>query len=428
MSPEPICSSLRQSNKRHVRLFFSTFGLCLAMLSIPFSVSPASAQTSLTTLYNFSGVNGDGSHPIGDLIMDAQGVLYGVTHGSPGDKIYQLIPPAFAGGEWTKVNIYSGNAPGTVVHGNFTPLIFGQHGELYGVSLDCPSGYPSISTCVFQLSPPASPGGTWAMNILLYEYGWNFGDGRIIRTGKLAIDSHGNLYGITHRHQDDSYGTVYELSPSPGGGWTVQVIYNFVRNPPPNIGFFDPQDGLVIDEQGNLYGSTTRGHAVFQLAPPVTAGGSWTFSTVGGFVYAISSLTLAPSGWLYWVQNDGTGGRLSGSRATPDGGRASVEAPFVLQSSGQGLELVSDKNGVLYGTDMSAQVVYKAIPPSVSGGDWSYTTLYTFSGSDGSDPFGRLLLDGSGNLLGTTLTGGSGDRCHNYKPFLAGCGTVFELQ
>ena len=66
----------------------------------------ASAQSSLTTLYNFSGVNGDGSHPIGDLIMDSAGVLYGVTHGSPGDKIYQLIPPAFAGGEWTKVNIY----------------------------------------------------------------------------------------------------------------------------------------------------------------------------------------------------------------------------------------------------------------------------------------------------------------------------------
>ena len=391
---------------------------------------PASGQTNLTTLYNFKGVDGDGSHPIGDLLMDANGVLYGVTNtrGGGGAKIFQLIPPAIAGGEWTKVTLYNGNAPGTAVHGNFTPLIFGQHGELYGVSLDCPSGYPSISTCVFQLSPPASPGGTWTMNILLYEYNWKFGDGRIIRTGKLAMDSQGNLYGITHRQEDNSYGTVWELSPSPGGGRTVQVIYNFVRNPPPNIGFFDPQDGLIIDEQGNLYGSVTRGKTNFQLSPPATPGGTWTASTFGGFFYAVSSLTLAPSGWIYWVENSGHGGQLWGAFVTPNGGRAYVVAPFVLQGSGQGWELVSDNNGVLYGTDMGAQVVYKAIPPLVSGGDWSYTVLHTFSGSDGSDPFGRLLFDGSGNLFGTTLTGGSGDRCHNYKPFLAGCGTVFELQ
>ena len=34
--------------------------------------------------------------------------------------------------------------------------------------------------------------------------------------------------------------------------------------------------------------------------------------------------------------------------------------------------------------------------------------LYSFSGSDGSDPFGRLLMDESGNLFGATLTGGDG--------------------
>jgi hypothetical protein len=122
------------------------------------------------------------------------------------------------------------------------------------------------------------------------------------------------------------------------------------------------------------------------------------------------------------------GGAWWGAEPRPTERRSYVEAPFVLEGSGPGWELVSDKNGVLYGTDRDAQVVYKVIPPAVSGGDWSYSVLYTFSGSDGSDPFGRLLMDGSGNLLGPTFTGGTGNRCHNYLPYPAGCGTVFELR
>jgi len=402
-------------------------GACGAILLAAVLAGSAFGQTSLTTLYNFSGVDGDGSHPIGDLIMDANGVLYGVTHGSPGDKIYQLIPPAFAGGEWTKVNIYNGNAPGTEVHGNFTPLIFGKHGELFGLSLACDNGPPHQGSCVFQLSPPASAGGAWQMSILAYELNFEYGDGRIVRTGTLAIDSNGNLYGITHRRENETYGTAYQLSPSGGGAWTQTLLYKFLRFPPPFIGFWEPQDGLVIDQNGALYGSTTRGRVVYRLSPPTAAGGAWSATSLGGGFYDISGLTISPSGWLYAVDNiPFRGHKLIGIRIVPGVGPNYVESPFNLQGSGPGWELVSDKSGVLYGTDRDAQVVYKVIPPAVSGGDWSYSVR--FSGSDGSDPFGRLLMDESGNLFGATLTGGTGNRCHNYPPYPAGCGTVFELQ
>src|ERR1700690_656741 len=47
--------------------------------------------------------------------------------------------------------------------------------------------------------------------------------------------------------------------------------------------------------------------------------------------------------------------------------------------------------------------------------------LYSFQGgNDGDDPYAGLILDGSGNLYGTTAYGGTGS-CSS------GCGTVFEL-
>jgi hypothetical protein len=254
MFSEQAVASFQPSTARRCKELASCVSkLFLMVFLVFFVVAPAKAQTSLTTVYNFTGVDRDGSHPIGDLIMDSHGVLYGVTHGSPGDKIYQLIPPAFAGGEWTKVNIYNGNAPGTEVHGNFTPLIFGKNGELFGLSMACDNGPPYHGSCVFQLTPPAIAGGDWLMNILAYEYNFEYGDGRIVRTGKLAIDSNGNLYGITHRREDQTYGTVFQLSPSPGGGWTQTTIYTFLRFPAPFIGFWEPQDGLVMDQNGTLY-------------------------------------------------------------------------------------------------------------------------------------------------------------------------------
>lgn len=79
--------------------------------------------------------------------------------------------------------------------------------------------------------------------------------------------------------------------------------------------------------------------------------------------------------------------------------------------------LVRDVSGNLYGTTgcnycASAHgSVFKVDPHG------NETTLYSFSGgTDGGDPYGSLLLDGTGNLYGTTLGGGA------YRG-----GTVFKL-
>jgi uncharacterized repeat protein (TIGR03803 family) len=66
-------------------------------------------------------------------------------------------------------------------------------------------------------------------------------------------------------------------------------------------------------------------------------------------------------------------------------------------------------------------VLFELTPSS--GGTWSETVLYSFTGgTDGSDPNGGVIFDASGNLYGTTQFGGLSS-CDAKS----GCGTVFQL-
>jgi uncharacterized repeat protein (TIGR03803 family) len=79
--------------------------------------------------------------------------------------------------------------------------------------------------------------------------------------------------------------------------------------------------------------------------------------------------------------------------------------------------LISDSSGNLYGTTFSGGhqgTVFELL--AQSGGGYKYQVLYTFQGKDGSEPAGRLLLDPSGTLYGTTMSGGANE-----------CGVVFRL-
>jgi uncharacterized repeat protein (TIGR03803 family) len=97
--------------------------------------------------------------------------------------------------------------------------------------------------------------------------------------------------------------------------------------------------------------------------------------------------------------------------------------------------LIQDSKGNLYGTTLEGGsgtcewdhtvvgcgTVFKLSPPKEKGKPWTEKILYSFQGSDGEWPYAGLVQDASGNLFGTTSTGGAGN-CGGY-----GCGTVFEL-
>jgi uncharacterized repeat protein (TIGR03803 family) len=101
--------------------------------------------------------------------------------------------------------------------------------------------------------------------------------------------------------------------------------------------------------------------------------------------------------------------------------------------------VVFDSAGNLYGATQDGGsanclsiyqcgTVYQLAPPAKKGDPWTETVLYVFKGNasnDGASPFGGLVMDGAGNLYGTTAYGGTGD-CVLLGSKL-GCGAVYEL-
>ena len=81
--------------------------------------APAGACAALTTIYSFTGANGDGEYPFpeGAMRFDSKGALYGTT-ASGGTNyngtVFQLVPPTQPGGAWTENVLYrfAGGADG----------------------------------------------------------------------------------------------------------------------------------------------------------------------------------------------------------------------------------------------------------------------------------------------------------------------------
>ena len=184
--------------------------------------------------------------------------------------------------------------------------------------------------------------------------------------GQLIMDGSGNLYGTTTGGGSGNGGVVYELSPDGSGGYNETVLHNFS-----GTDGFQPAAGLIMDGSGNLYGTTTSGG-----------------SGNGGIVYELS----------------------------PDGSGGYTETVLHNFSGTDGFRpvagLIMDGSGNLYGTTTgggsgNGGVVYE-LSPDGSGG-YNETVLHNFSGADGDQPAAGLIMDGSGNLYGTTTGGGSGN-------------------
>jgi uncharacterized repeat protein (TIGR03803 family) len=310
-------------------------------------------------------------------------------------------------------------------------VTFGPDGNLYGTAI---GGGPADSGLVFALPSPSSECSSisclWT-NTALYRFtGGTDGEGPI---GDLAFDQAGNLYGVALAEgggncHGEGCGVVYRLTPSPGG-WSQTVLYTFEGQPDGG----NPQAGVVLDQSGNIYGTTVRGGTanfgtVFQLVP---VGSGWTENILYSFQgqndgsHPLTGVIFDSIGNLYGTTRDGgPNGGGTVFELSPSEGNWNYSLLYGFAGNyGPGGNLTM-KGGSIYGTTYGDGVYDEGsvfeLTPGVDG--WTYITLHDFTGgSDGALPQSDVIFDSNGNLFGTASSGGDIVGC------TGGCGVVWEI-
>jgi uncharacterized repeat protein (TIGR03803 family) len=298
--------------------------------------------------------------------MDRLGNLYGTTYyGGAGNcsngcgTVFELTPTN--GGLWTESILYSfqGSAEGAYPAG----VILDGLGNLYGAA----GGGGNFTMCgigcgtVFELSPML---GSWTETTL---YAFQAGQNGAGPQSGVTMDAIGNLYGATFGG-GDGFGTIFELSPF-DGNWSEQLLYRF----PGYTRGYEPVSRLVFNGQGALFGTALGGNP----------------SRCCGIVFM-----LQPSGTA-WIES-------TAYKFTAENGGASAAT------------LVLDASGSLYGTYNGAGQYKSGTAYRLKKGSGGHITdaYYSFCPKKGcrtgNNPWGGLILDGSGNLYGTTYSGGLG--------------------
>jgi len=378
--------------------------------------------STFSTLTDLTGTNGH--EPQSGLIMDAGGNLYGTSEVAGTSGMGNVFEVSAGTNTLSTVASFNGTDGSSPSGG----LVMDAAGNMYGTANG--GGADSFGT-VYEI-----PAGANTPTTLDYFTGAN----GAFPYGNLILDGAGNLYGTTSGGGQDSDGTVFEVAAS-----THKIT---------SLAFFNgadgavPYAGLVMDSAGNLYGTTSASGAnncgtVFEVTAvshSLTVLNSFTLAEGQTDVVAPEgALIIDSSGNLYGTAPGGGGSVGHGSaNGFGDVYEVSAAAPHtisVLASFGINGNVgdaplsgvIMDGSGNLFGTTLDGTA-----GPSTSGepgsngsifevpaGANTITTLYSFNdlGVEGTGPVGGLFIDASGNLYGTTSAGN----------FSAAGGTVFEV-
>ena len=413
--------------RRPVTLSRNACGRAVVAAIFAFTFALTAQAQTYTVIHYFTGAD-DGYLPW-ELTIDQAGNLYGTTlFGGPGGpdngEVFKMTK---RGSAWTLVPLYDTGDWG---------VVFGPDGKLYG-----PGGNEFGFGGIFSLTPPA----TFCRTILcpwtgtqLHSFTGPPDDGASPGNSDLVFDQQGNIYGTTVAGGSGACsggcGTVYELSQN-SGGWSSSILYSFQGYYPQD---FSPFGGVVFDQAGNLYGTAQGGPnnagTVFELTPN---NGSWSKSTIFFFDgegmgrEPDASLLIDADGNLYGTTSGGGQGENGTAfELTPSNGgwNYSLLCSFSGRDIGEGpmAPLTQDAAGNLYGTTYGAGAygygnVFKL---TRTNGSWTYTSLHDFDQSDGWGPESKVVIDAQGHLYGTTSLGG----LQNPACTATGeCGVVWEI-
>lgn len=230
-----------------------------------FRLSPPQTKGGKWTekvLYAFKGAT-DGANPNGWLVLDNKGAIYGTTNfgginpqnkcsedaGAGCGTVFKLTPPNAKGGKWTETVLHLFNTQ----DGMFpTAGLVYRNGNLYGTTPY--GGEPSWFGVVFELKRPSGTVHSWTETVLhLFTDRYDGAQ----PMGGVIFDSNGSIYGTTASPQgtrNQYQGKVFRMTEA-GGSWSLTVLYTFSGM---NHGA-RPATPLVLDQAGNIYGTTPIG-------------------------------------------------------------------------------------------------------------------------------------------------------------------------
>jgi uncharacterized repeat protein (TIGR03803 family) len=267
-----------------------------------------------------------------------------------------------------------------------------------------------------------------AQETVLHSFSDTGTDGYYPQAG-VTFDAKGNLYGTTTNGGANNLGTVFKVNPRNGDEVVLEDIF-VIASEDGSVPYasltFDPSGGDV--GQGIFWGTTTTGGTdnmgtFFTMSPTqgntgYEPGDVYSFNGTDG-ANPYGSLLLHPYGafgttayggahgsGIVWDVEHGNGFDNWGEKilhAFNNNGKDGTN-PFAA--------VIIDASGNLYGTTPNGGAngngtVYRLTPKTT--GPWAETILYSFNenGTDGYNPYAGLVMDGSGNLYGTTISGGT---------------------
>ena len=247
-----------------------------------------------TRIHDFDG--SDGWNPVGDLVLDSQGTIYGTScyGGSYGGGTVFKLTHTSGGWMYSVVHEFTGGSDGGCPYAG---VVLDAAGNIYGTASQ--GGLYGWGD-VYEVTSSGS-------QTVLYSFS-NGEDGRLPYAGVIQ-DSSGNLFGATSFGGSGGSGVVFELSPG-NGGWSYSQVY-----PLPGGGW-GPYERLARDAAGNLFGTMYQGGAsqygvVFKLTP---SAGGWAYSPLHVFTggedgaYPYAGVVLDSAGNLFGTTlSGGTG-------------------------------------------------------------------------------------------------------------------------
>ncbi len=326
----------------------------LVCLMVALSAGPSLlADDPYKVVYSFTGISADGANPMGSLTLDGS-TLIGMTSAGGTSSNGTIFSYSTGGTGYQTIYSFGGGTAGNQPHHGF-PTVSGN--TIYGMTLFGGSGNGNV----FSIGTDGSS------YTNLYSFSGTSTDGQQPHGVELA-KSGSTLYGMTsgmNGAASATDGTLFSYNTA-NGSFTTLVSFTGSSGSYPGS---QPHTGLLRSGT-TLYGMTYLG------GNGTDNGTLFSYDTTNSTFKNLVSFT-------------GTSGSYIG--ANPAG------------------DLIQGPDNLLYGVTSAGGTNGNGTVFSYDTADGSFTTLFSFNGTNGATPWGQLTLTGT-TLFGTTAQGGSSNK------------------